>query len=477
MIFKRILRVKLIPEPKISELLAAVNKMREILDKTTTVRLSDIRNEIELQTAFVATHLQDSLAEVLHDKTIDVLDVLHYLPCLEAQNWWRDSFGSATLTVSTDNFFQGWRAYFSNRAASRSSRQLPSLAEINNFSGSAVPLPAQPPTMLSAKKEVPLSARAALDVDIIEALNSILDNARTGTITIHKFGSFLSWAAPLSKCAEKLKCLLESPYFHSYLSYEGVKCVMGSEPVGSYLLRFSQSLPGAFAAAIKINETTIHQVTIKPVQVRDDKIVPSGITPLGSESEIKFKVDGHATLYPSLQALAAAFPDLLKYPVKNPQLPPGAVVGMLSFEDTKSMLQSQSPGTYIIRLSASQPGAYVFGYVTPTNTIEQVKVVFDSQQGKFVLGGKTYSSIGEVVRQEKVFKQPYAPPQLETLRKLRSKQRNAIHLGTGAMISRSNTESFKSEERDSIMSKILGETISVDDRAAMYGPMPDIYFK
>jgi len=47
-------------------------------------------------------------------------------------------------------------------------------------------MPTQPLTMLSEKKEIPSSARVALDVDIIEALNAILDQARTGTIAIHK---------------------------------------------------------------------------------------------------------------------------------------------------------------------------------------------------------------------------------------------------------------------------------------------------
>lgn len=97
-------------------------------------------------------------------------------------------------------------------------------------------------------------------------LNDILqDNSVTGTVSKHKFGEWLKGFGPIDKAVENVNMkmtavsrliillqtssLLCEPWFHGFITHRETELLLEKEDIGTFLVRFSESRPGAFTLA------------------------------------------------------------------------------------------------------------------------------------------------------------------------------------------------------------------------------------
>lgn len=81
-------------------------------------------------------------------------------------------------------------------------------------------------------------------------------------VSIENFGSFLEWFGPLKRGVsflEEFYGIVTSSYFFGYMSAEQATQALASQPVGTFLVRFSAIEPGWFSLSfVTENETVQH---------------------------------------------------------------------------------------------------------------------------------------------------------------------------------------------------------------------------
>jgi len=142
----------------------------------------------------------------------ELFNVLGYLPDPESKQFWEKYIGSMSITADWNKF-------------------ITSLAEVD--------------------------PRGPVSPTLEKHLIMVLDQARTATLSIHKLAAVLKWAGPISQLTKNLETLLNKPYFHPFLSFEDTELLLQNQSPGRFLIRFRQSLPGTFTAAVKLPEEKV----------------------------------------------------------------------------------------------------------------------------------------------------------------------------------------------------------------------------
>lgn len=73
------------------------------------------------------------------------------------------------------------------------------------------------------------------------------DTAHVGVVSPFKFSQFLRGFGPLKVCIERVNKITSERWFYGCLSRREALLLLAGQPVGTFLMRFSKSQPGAFA--------------------------------------------------------------------------------------------------------------------------------------------------------------------------------------------------------------------------------------
>ncbi len=61
--------------------------------------------------------------------------------------------------------------------------------------------------------------------------------------------------------------IVNSKWFHGYLSHRESELLLMLEPVGTFLLRFSKTKPGTFALTFKLQSSEIRHILVDTVKI------------------------------------------------------------------------------------------------------------------------------------------------------------------------------------------------------------------
>jgi hypothetical protein len=89
-------------------------------------------------------------------------------------------------------------------------------------------------------------------------LRSVLDDSNTGFVTVYKFAEFMKPFGPLPESINKVGQVIAQPWFHGYLSRVEAEKLLEPFQDGTFLVRFAESSPGAFAVGYVADKTTVH---------------------------------------------------------------------------------------------------------------------------------------------------------------------------------------------------------------------------
>eukprot|EP01089_Gocevia_fonbrunei_P011538 TRINITY_DN2496_c0_g1_i1.p1 TRINITY_DN2496_c0_g1~~TRINITY_DN2496_c0_g1_i1.p1 ORF type:complete len:211 (+),score=26.42 TRINITY_DN2496_c0_g1_i1:408-1040(+) len=182
------------------------------------------------------------------------------------------------------------------------------------------------------------------------SLKYILDYSATGFVTQFKFGEFLKGFGPTEGSLLRVKAIFAASWFHGYLSSAEATRILDNQLPGTFLVRFSQSLPGTFAIAYIADQS---------------KVIHSLIHRSGKD----FVLDG--VPYPSIHAIVDNSKDILIRPASSILAKDFLFHGDLTSEEAKDVLKNKANGTYLFRFS-SQAGFLALSYVQDGTVLHQM---------------------------------------------------------------------------------------------------------
>lgn len=211
------------------------------------------------------------------------------------------------------------------------------------------------------------------------SLASALDHSGSGSVTVHKFGTLIETFGPgVSGAVSNLTTSMAQSWFHGFISYEEAANLLASAGAGTFLVRFSESAPCAFAIVYRLRDGgPVEQCRVE------------------SSSDRGFVLG--ETSYASLEALVASQSSWLRRPAAAHVANCRYFHGFLSFDQTRQRLAGKAAGTFLLRFSASQKGALVVAFVDDAGSVRQSLVYPKPESGGYQLGEETYSSIDQLV--------------------------------------------------------------------------------
>lgn len=179
-----------------------------------------------------------------------------------------------------------------------------------------------------------------------KALKRLIDVNSTDYVSRKYFDNFLRVFGPLKNSLVNVTKLFSERWFHGFLSpFEG-ESFLWNEPVGTYLVRISQSRTDCFALQIVQRKQQIDTVSI--ICHAPSSYSLQVVSGLDQPRQTK--------KFPSIEALLDDFKDVLKTPFKTKNhLTKPWFHGSLSLADAKSLLNSRGVcGTFLFHLIPSQ---------------------------------------------------------------------------------------------------------------------------
>jgi hypothetical protein len=199
----------------------------------------------------------------------------------------------------------------------------------------------------------------------------ILDRDMIGAVTPSDFNNFLKLFGNIAEALTNAKTLYSQRWFHDFLSVDEVMRLLADQPVGTFLVRYSRSLPGSFVLDYVPSPGQLKTLIIKScgssgVEFADD--------------------DGHAHMYPSISNLVSTqkgqyqtrsvsvvvastcsnnckLADILKFPLMLDFLNKTWFCGSVSSDEAEKMLARLPVGTFLARFAEMGRFAFYVSYV------------------------------------------------------------------------------------------------------------------
>jgi len=203
---------------------------------------------------------------------------------------------------------------------------------------------------------------------------------------------------PLEKCIQNVKGIVSAEYFHGYISSNESRLFLANQQVGTFLIRFSGSRPGAF----------VLDYVLEPGHVRSVRLNthPEGgfaAKAEGKEGEIVFKtLNELIDMYTKKNILGKPFASYL------PKAP--WFFGDVSSDEANHLLQGQPEGTFLLRFSTQQVGCFAASFVGKDGSVLRGLITPVTPSGWQVSGkGMVFPTLNEVVAHyqvQKIFTNP-----------------------------------------------------------------------
>jgi len=217
----------------------------------------------------------------------------------------------------------------------------------------------------------------------------------TKSVTRYKFSEFLKGFGPLEKALENVKKVVAAEWFFGFISASESKKFWEQQPVGTFLVRFSGSRPGAF----------VLDYLREPMKVRSVRLTshPSG----GFSALIE---GGKERVFKSLHEVVETYTtmNVLVHPFSSDLPEKDWFYGDISSEEAETLLESQKYGTFLIRFS-NQPGCFAASFVGESNEIKK-GLITKAQGGWQVKNqGMIFKTLDDLVahyKKENIFSVP-----------------------------------------------------------------------
>lgn len=227
------------------------------------------------------------------------------------------------------------------------------------------------------------------DETIFRKFHSILDQHSTGMVKMHTFNDFLKGFGPFEFFSENTLEILSSDWFLGFLGMAEVEYLLQDKPVGTYLVRFSRSVPGSFAIGMRVNSP------VKPIfHILID-----------SEPDNQFSVKDPKGkhMFETISEIIIHYARLLICPLKT-RVPIFSAYnfGELTEEEAEDNLASVENGSYLLRFQLIPPCfviSYRFEDVAYHSNIKESdgKIGFDGDPDLFLTFGDLLTSYREVL--------------------------------------------------------------------------------
>jgi len=218
-------------------------------------------------------------------------------------------------------------------------------------------------------------------------LQFILDSAGTGYINQHKFSEFLKGFGPVQDCVKNVRSICSSKWCYGFLTRNETEQLLRDQAPGTFLIRFSSSVPGSFALAfVQANKQFFH-------------ILINSMKPLGFQ--VQEQESQSARTFQNLHELVDYYSIFLQVPFASEIPFDSFFEGDMSGSETNDSLVGHPPGTFLIRFS-SQIGNYAVSFVGGTGQINHSLIEHENVPGnlyRIVSEGQTlvFNSLKEVV--------------------------------------------------------------------------------
>jgi len=189
-----------------------------------------------------------------------------------------------------------------------------------------------------------LRQKLTLNEDEEKIIRYIIDPSNTGLISKHKYTEFLKGFGPADQCIQKIKEIFIQPWFYGYLTSKESEALLWGQDPGTFLMRLSKSAPGAFALAFVYEPGKTVHILIQSNQ-------PNGFNILDQESNSQ-------NVFKDFNQILAFYKAVLLRPFESEIPLQNWFQGDLTGEEAVELLNGQLSGTFLIRFSSQQLGAY-----------------------------------------------------------------------------------------------------------------------
>jgi len=202
-------------------------------------------------------------------------------------------------------------------------------------------------------------------------LQYVLDNSNTGFINQHKFSEFLKGFGNPQDCVKNVRRICSAKWFYGFLTRVESDMLLRDQPAGTYLFRLSSSQPGSFALAFTTqganNDVTTCHILI-------NSCGPQGF-------QIQEQENKEARSFQNLHEIIDYYSVFLQKPFSSDLAFESWFEGDVSGAETAEMLAGQPVGTFLVRFSTTQVGAFAVSYVTPEGAISHSLIEHEGVSG------------------------------------------------------------------------------------------------
>jgi len=225
-------------------------------------------------------------------------------------------------------------------------------------------------------------------------LVTIIDYSMTNSVTKYKFSEFLKGFGPLENCLENVKKVVGAEWFFGFISASESKKFLEPQPVGTFLVRFSGSRPGAF----------VLDYIIKPGHVRSVRL-----TSHESGGFAALIVGGKERVFKTLHEIVDTYTkiNVLVHPFSSELPEQDWFYGDITRDEAETLLLGQKPGTFLIRFS-KEPGCFAASFVGQDGSFLNGLVTKAPNGYQVKSQGVVFKNLHEVVQHyiaEKIFSQ------------------------------------------------------------------------
>lgn len=235
--------------------------------------------------------------------------------------------------------------------------------------------------LLDVSKNIPDAIKKAVEDDIAakgrttaqrkDILRSILDPSSTGRVSIYKFAKFLDGFGCLEVAARHCEHIAERLWFHNYVSDEEVGRFLEVFPAGSFIVHFPQMDPNLFKIWYKAGGNQFKSIQVDPRHVLDTVgqwCVEYYIEKDGDGNEVKKS-------YKSLDEVVEAnkYDLYSEEPLLKMHSRPW-FYGEFGAAECHAYLQSEEPGTFLVRYSSTDPDCLTLSFVSGSRQVRHYRL-------------------------------------------------------------------------------------------------------
>lgn len=196
-----------------------------------------------------------------------------------------------------------------------------------------------------------------------QQLQEVLDFSGSGFVSAYQFGQFVQGFGPFADLPTNFVEVVKQPWFHGYISFQDTVRLLSQEPVGTFLIRQREMLPGTFALCFVMPRNKVFQIPITPNEPHGFKLKDD------NDQYVEFK---------QLEEIVGAYQQLLRVPFSSSVNREPWFFGDLSGAETVGLLTGLPPGTFLVRFSAQHAHCLSAAYVDPSGDITHALITKSS---------------------------------------------------------------------------------------------------